>query len=323
MGLNKGQKLLRMVEMMEASGGVTADELRDVLDLDSRGLRRYLADLRELEIPFVSHGRGLTRTFTLAPHYRRRGVRLSLAEVLSLHFGRTLFTFLDGTSFADDLDGAIERLKPAISKEHAEISADLDSTFLAVAMHRKDYTGDLSEVIDDLVTALVYSNPLELDYRRADGTAKHYSVHPFTLAIYHHALYLFAYDRDDARVKTFAVERIKDVRRNRRRTFSRPKDWDPNRYLQNAFGIISGKPHRVLLRFAPHVALYVRERHWHPTQQIREEIGGGLVLEMDVAVTAELRNWVLGFGAGVEVIAPTALRNEVRDEMLEALNAYR
>ena len=95
MTLNKGQKLVKMVELMVRRGGVRASELMERFELDPRSLRRYLADLRELDLPLNDTGRGESRILAMDPRWRRTGVQLSLAEVLSLHFGRKLFNFLD------------------------------------------------------------------------------------------------------------------------------------------------------------------------------------------------------------------------------------
>jgi predicted DNA-binding transcriptional regulator YafY len=43
---------------------------------------------------------------------------------------------------------------------------------------------------------------------------------------------------------------------------------------------------------------------------------------MEVGGTAELRSWVLSFGAGAEVLEPEALREEVRAELREAARLY-
>ncbi|MBK7758832.1 MAG: hypothetical protein IPI35_21035 [Deltaproteobacteria bacterium] len=64
-------------------------------------------------------------------------MQLTLLEVLSLRFGRRLFTFLDGTQFAADVDDTIERLEPAIPGP-ADLAA-LDRKFVAVPEHAKDY----------------------------------------------------------------------------------------------------------------------------------------------------------------------------------------
>ena len=185
--MNKAQKLVRIVGLMTRRGGIRAGDLASRFELDARTLRRYLADLRDLEIPVVDEGRGEERIISIDPRWRRTGVQLSLAEVLSLHFGRTLFTFLDGTSFSEDLQGAIERLEPAISRAHSDLARQLDTKFVAVPEPSKDYSGIASEVIDEVVTALVYNSPVDARYRKVRGVDKRYLLHPYTLATYRQA----------------------------------------------------------------------------------------------------------------------------------------
>lgn len=42
----------------------------------------------------------------------------------------------------------------------------------------------------------------------------------------------------------------------------------------------------------------------HASQQLKVLKGGKIQLDLNVAVTPEFTQWVLGFGAGVEVIKP-------------------
>ena len=130
-GLNKGQKMVRLVEWMQRRGGIRVTELESSFDLDPRSLRRYLSDLRDLGLPVCEEGRGDERTVYLDPAYRRAGVRLNLGEMISLRFGRTLFNFLEGTGFAEDLNQAIDRLQPTMSRGNADMVQQLDHTFVA------------------------------------------------------------------------------------------------------------------------------------------------------------------------------------------------
>ncbi|MCB9664372.1 MAG: WYL domain-containing transcriptional regulator [Alphaproteobacteria bacterium] len=320
--MNKAQKLVQMVELVRRAGGVRADELSSRFDLDARSLRRYLADLREIGVPLVDEGRSEQRVISVEPRWRRTGVQLSLAEVLSLHFGRTLFTFLDGTTFVQDMDDAIERLEPAISRTHAELSRELDRKFVAVPEHAKSYTGETSEVIDDLVTALVFNNPVEVRYTKAAGTSSHYRLEPYTLAIYRQGLYVFARDARADQVKTFAVERITEIARVWNDKFVVPADWDPRAHLATAFGIIPGDPEEVRLAFSPDVRTYVRERLWHASQELRQLPDGWLELTLQVAVNVELVNWIHSFGPDARVLGPPHLVERVRADLVRTMARY-
>jgi predicted DNA-binding transcriptional regulator YafY len=318
--MNKAQKLVKMVELMTRRGGVNASELVQRFDLDPRSLRRYLADLRELDLPLRDEGRSDDRLISIDPIWRRTGVQLSLAEVLSLHFGRTLFNFLEGTSFAEDLDGAIERLQPAISRAHHTLTKQLDTKFLAVPEPAKDYR-DASDILDDLITALVYNNPLETRYRKASGVESQKLLHPYSLATFRQGLYLFAKDVEANLVKTYAVERFVAVAR-RRENFSVPLGWRPEAHIAHAFGIISGTPENVAIAFSERVISYIRERTWHPTQTFRTLPDGRLELRMHVANTVELQTWIQGFGADAEVLAPTVLRERIGESLRAAAAQY-
>jgi predicted DNA-binding transcriptional regulator YafY len=320
--LNKAQKLVRMVEWMGHPGGVRASTLTEKLELDARTLRRYLTDIRDLGLPIDDTGRGEHRILQMDPVWRRTGVQLTLSEVLSLHFGRTLFNFLEGTQFAADLNGALERLQPAISLTHQDLASQLDTRFLAVPEPSKVFTPTVDECIDAMVTALVYNNPMQTTYRKASGVAKNYTLEPYTLATFRQGLYLFARDVKANQVKTFAVERFTDVVRMRSARFELPTGWTPQAHISHAFGIISGPPAAVTIAFHERVTAWIRERTWHPTQTFATRSDGRLELRMYVAATFELEQWVLGFGADAEVIEPASLRESVAEQVRAAAARY-
>lgn len=103
-----------------------------------------------------------------------------------------------------------------------------------------------------------------------------------------------------------------------------PRGFDFRRYMADSFGIEKGgRPVEVAIRFKPHQARWIRERKWHRSARIQEELDGGLTLRLSVADTSELRRWVLQFGSQAEVVAPAALRRAVADELKAASMAYR
>ena len=199
--LNKSQKMVCLLGRMAEAGGITAEQAIADFDLDERTLRRYLSDLRAISVPVRDEGRASGRVLSLDPSFGRKGVQLSLLELVSLHFGRSLFDFLKGTGFAEDMDDALERISAwsgGMNGQHAGLVEHMDRKFMAVPEHAKDHTRD-ADIIDDILTALLRQNPVEALYARVGGPVRTYRLHPYTLAHWRQGLYLFALDVDVGR----------------------------------------------------------------------------------------------------------------------------
>ena len=237
---------------------------------------------------------------------------VSLLEMISLKFGRSAFKFLEGTGFAEDMDDALEVFS-TLGGASIESAGDLDRKFIAVPEHRKDHTRD-ADLIDSVLSAVVYQNPAVAFYAKVGGTTKRYSLEPLTLAIYKQGLYLFARDTDaDGRLKTFAIERFRSFKRARGEHFDYPKDHDPHRMFRDAFGIISTPAvEEVALRFDRRATPYVTERIWHHSQAVVPLQDGGVRLTMQVSIAPELIQWILGFGPEVRVEGPKELADRIR-----------
>lgn len=315
--LNKSQKFVRILELLQDPGGANAYDLMARFSLDDRTLRRYIADLRALGLPLELEGRGPERRMWVSASYRRQRVQVSLLEMISLKFGRSAFKFLEGTGFAEDMDDALEVFS-TLGGASIESAGDLDRKFIAVPEHRKDHTRD-ADLIDSVLSAVVYQNPAVAFYAKVGGTTKRYSLEPLTLAIYKQGLYLFARDLDaDGRIKTFAIERFRSFQRARGEHFDYPDDYDPSALFDHSFGIIGGTPQQVSLRFHRRVAPYIRERVWHQSQAVEDLSDGGLCISMSVGVGPELVSWILSFGPDVRVEGPDDLKLRIRRLHAEA-----
>jgi predicted DNA-binding transcriptional regulator YafY len=321
--LNKSQKMVCLLGRMAEAGGITAEQAIEEFDLDDRTLRRYLSDLRSIAVPVRDEGRSAGRILSLDPSFGRKGVQLSLLELVSLHFGRSLFDFLKGTAFAEDMDDALERISAWSGEadgQYVGLVEDLDRKFMAVPEHAKDHTRD-ADVIDDILTALLRQNPVEALYARVGGPVRTYRLHPYTLAHWRQGLYLFALDVDVGRVKTYAVDRFRAFSRDRHGNFEYPMDYDPSALVSDCFGIIGGSVQDIRLQFTRAVAPYVRERVWHHSQKVEPVGDGAIEMRLKVGISPELEAWVLGFGPGVKVLEPANFRDRIRRLHHEAAQA--
>ena len=81
-----------------------------------------------------------------------------------------------------------------------------------------------------------------------------------------------------------ATDIIEDIAQalGTRQHFSRPAAFDARSFFENAFGISQAdRPWKVRLLFAREVATYIRERMWHPSQQMRPRRDGAVELRLE------------------------------------------
>lgn len=136
-------------------------------------------------------------------------------------------------------------------------------------------------------------------------------------------MYLIGWCRLRRAVRVFAVHRLRDVEERDEGFTSRPEARSPVA-LRGAFRVWRGEAlETVVLRFSPAVSREIRERQWHASQVLRELPDGGVELTLEVAGAAELRRWLLGYGADVRVLQPGSLASAVAEAHAAAATAQR
>jgi predicted DNA-binding transcriptional regulator YafY len=69
-------------------------------------------------------------------------------------------------------------------------------------------------------------------------------------------------------------------------------------------------------------APYVITKPLHHSQKVIEENERGLTIELALQINFELEKEILGFGDGVEVLAPLKLRKVIQGRLSRALKYY-
>jgi proteasome accessory factor B len=104
--------------------------------------------------------------------------------------------------------------------------------------------------------------------------------------------------------------------------FERPEDFDLQKHLSKSFGVYHGDEEVcVKVRFLPAVVRYVEESTWHPSQKLTKQRDGSLIAEFTVDGIEEIKRWIMSFGKYAQVVEPAQLRDQVVEEMKEAVAA--
>jgi proteasome accessory factor B len=221
-----------------------------------------------------------------------------------------------------DLASAFEKLAevlPAALGEHVARTLDVQS--------RHPLDERFSRHVRLLTKAWAERRIVSLDYDPArygpDSAPRTARVRPYLIepSLQTHALYLVGWDETRDAIRTFKVERIRDVSITPDRF--EPPEASVEGTFDRAWDIIADQdPVEVVVRFAPKVAARVQEARWHPSQQVTVEADGSLTWRATVAGTIEVRLWVLQWGDDAEVLAPLSLRDDVAATVRRAAERY-
>jgi predicted DNA-binding transcriptional regulator YafY len=278
-------------------------------DLEARfgvNRRQMLDDLAALQrVGFVRRaGTGKGTAYEVDAGLLQRA--LPPGDQLALLVGAEVTRFLEGTPLS------IPGGPPSPLAEVVRCVAEPSRTYAPRA-----------ELVRTCLDAVTGRRRLRVAYDGPRGNTTFDGYEPTNLLVYKRALYLLGRIGGSRKPYPLALDRIS--RAEPGEPFEPPAGWDVDAWLADRFGLTADEhrdaPEEIVLRFAADVALYVRERTFHPTQRLEEIRDGQLRLRMR-AMGRELVPFVLQWGPKVVVEGPDWLRDAVRTELEEALRGY-
>jgi len=313
-----------LLDIEKSRLGLTVNEMADRTGVKVRTIWRDMAALQEAGFPLTSAKGPDHRTrWTLmrVPLKALNDPGLTLTEVCSLYMGRALLAAMPGAAFAAGLADLMKKVEKALSPRVREFLDQLPGVIKvkpgAIKKHQKDYAG----IVARLIEASAGHRVAKMRYFSASNNReKDYVVHPYYVTYFDGGLYLVAFVPEYGQIRNFAVERIRTLTVTEK-GFT-PSAQSPASPFAASLGANDGRPERVEIDFAPRVAQYIREREWHPSQRLQDLGDGGVRLTMKVCRDWALRSWVLGFGPHARVVAPSALAEEILEQIEDARDGY-
>ena len=245
-------------------------------------------------------------------------------QALSFYFALSVLQFLEGTILKDGVEELWDAFHRTLPPAQQHRLVDLQKKFFTVPYAMKDYR-EHDDVLDRIVRALIDQQTVRVTYAGLWRGADDGTVHDFdayTLAMYRGGLYLIGRSHSYRKIVYLAVERIRSMDLLPQR-FEYPKRYSPEKHTEGTFGIVDGDETDVsLLILTREGADLLQSRRLHATQRFEERPDGTTLLTMRVRGTAELANWVLSMAPHVKVLAPAALRDEVKVRLGKSAALY-
>jgi proteasome accessory factor B len=306
---------LRQLEetLLLKPGGMRASDLSRRLKVDRRTVYRDLDFLAEQGVPLWQENGafGIDRA-----HYQST-VRLTYHESVAL----VLAGLLLARTFDERNPHVIAALRRLAVTLPEPFTAQLENAARRAQAGKRDHRH--TAVLEAIAEGWGTGHKVEIGYVTPAGNASQERViAPYTLEATDAGVYVIAFDESSGEIRTFKIERLQTAR-VLPEPYSIPDDFDPVAFLEHSWRIMTGdQPVEVVLRFVAEVEPYLRERTWHPSQEIVSDPDDRLIMRFAIAEPLEMLPWIRSWGPQVEVLAPGWLRERVADELKKAAEQY-
>ena len=300
--------------------GATLQELADESGVTTRTIQRDIKDLKEAGFLINDEVRDRRTYFKLENNLPP--LNFPIDEIIALTFIKGIGSPLEGTPYKEAFQKTLNRIRTVLPEE---MRVFLEKAGAAYYPHHR---GQKAQKIPPPIFKTAHSAIKErkicnITYRAiTTGQTKTYSITPFRFLYYHNGYYLICRNPKYDNLLTLAAERIQDLEITSQ-TFEPPDDLDIENRIQQAYGITLEDPMDVKIRFSVWQARYIKQRIWHPSQEIEELDNGEIILSFQAGGFYDIKSWILSHGADAEVLEPADLREEIIKELKKNLNFYK
>jgi len=314
------ERLLELDRLIRLPERHTAITLATGLEVSERTIRNDLDFLRDRYNAPIESDRVKGYYYT-DPNWRLDSIPLTKGEVFALTLGARMLQAYAGLAYAVVLKSAIEQLSRRIPEQAC---VDLQGLAGDLVMFREGAELDLDpEIWHKLETACQQKRSIQMNYYTAGRNAhSERQFDPYVLHFSRSNPYVTGFCHLRQETRWFRVDRIQAIK-VLEQTFEIDPTFDPKEHFEMAFQHeVGGIPHQISIWFDTATAPFIRERRWHPTQQIEENSDGSLVLHFVARGLNEVKRWILFYGKGAKAIAPPELIKMIKDEVSALYQKY-
>jgi len=309
MKLSRISRVIQILTTLQAGKSYAVGDLSKMFGTSRRTIFRDLKELQAIGVPY--HYDAKTGGYTVDPEFFLPPIDLNLQEALSLLLlahkaSRQIQLPFRRSALLAALK--IENNLPAKIRQYCNLALQSISTISGAQAP----TDILDRTFAGLQKAIINKRKVNIRYHSLfEDKIIDVELCPYHLLYNQRAWYVLGYSSLHKSVRTFKLNRIKDLEITDK-CFLGGEKFDLAEFFGRAWSMIpEGQLYNVKLRFLPKVANNVTEVQWHSTQKVTHNSDGSAIVEFRVDGLGEITWWILGYGDQVQVLAPKALRNKV------------
>ena len=184
---------------------------------------------------------------------------------------------------------------------------------------------DGEQYLPAIIEALKKNKVLEMTYQGfSRDKAYTFEVEPYCLKAFKQRWYLIGRSPFNDQIKIYALDRIRWLWMTDK-GFKYPKDFVPEGFFKDCFGIIAEKKmdvETVEIKVSSQQANYLRSLPLHHTQKEIERTDEYSIFTVYLRPTFDFRQEILSQGVDIEVLSPKWFRDEIAEISKQMWNKY-
>ena len=297
-------RLLTVLNLLQARQSITAMELAERLEVNTRSVRRYIIMLQDLGIP-VEAERGRYGGYRLRPGFKLPPLMWSEEEAVAVTLGLRVAQVLGLGVSQPGVSSALAKIERVLPREIAEQVQALQNV---VDLHLDVPDKDKESLwVSTLSRAAYRGQQTWITYQAKEKTQTERALDSYGLLYLQNHWYVLGYCHLRQDIRMFRLDRILSIEL-REEYFPRPQHFDTLTYAQHA---IATMPSRWQASVLLETTLEQVYRVIPPTFALLEERSDGILLRAFVDDLDHLARFLVNLGYPFLVLQPP--------ELLEAL----
>lgn len=178
--------------------------------------------------------------------------------------------------------------------------------------------------LDQLYDAIKTESAITIQYAPFDREPYAAKVSPYLLKEYKNRWYLYAYSHDKKGMRTYGLDRIKDIRSSLA-DYIQNDFFDPEAYFNDLIGVtLNPDAKKITVHFEVFAGQvnYIRTQPIHDSQkEIRKESNSS-VFTIEIIPNYELESTLLSFGETILVLKPSSLKQKLKKRIASMSASY-
>ncbi len=288
-------------------------------EVSNKTIQRDLDYMRyQLDAPIEYSARHRGYYYT-EPNYKLPAIDIKESDLFAVYLADKLLIQYEGTAIYDSLCSVFKKIEDSLPNKISLDPGNEQSRFTVFPPSNTIIKPDIWETVTG---AIRLSRRIETRYQTPGSEPSIRVLDPYHGVRFEGDWYVVAFCHLRKGIRTFSLARMISAKMLQD-TFGIPAGFDFHKLMGSHFGVHwSDDEIEVKIRFDKAVAGYLKERKWHPSQEIEEHSDGSLVLSMTVNHLLELKRWILSWGSMAQILEPQSFVDDIEQTIDDMKSRY-